>query len=495
MNPTQLFLQQNPGMDLQTPDGQAALQQWLNSSAGQAASAQSSQGTQGNNSLNIGSLVGAPNSNSASNGLNQAITDSLSGGNTQQLQGSQQSGAFQSSGGSSTSGIQQEQGVQQGQTSQQQQQLGATQTSGQQAQTGATSGAQQGQTTNAGQTQAVTGTSGLTQVLDQLGLGSLIQGQAGNAASGANTASGFLQGVAQGNNPLLQAQTSNAVNTALSGPGMVGTGQGAQARAAGDAAANVGLNSQGQQITAANSLGNPTAVTTLAAAANPYLGQQTSGSQATSGTSANTGTSNLTSQGTSSGLTDTSGSSLSAQDLSSLSNSLNLSSLLNSSNTQTQESQGGTSAANSTQEAIGQVPQSQTSSGSGCYVCTAYYELNPKRTFKSAITRAARYKLSHARYDTSLAGYSVYGPTLARWVLKSKHLRKYLLPVVRGILYAECRLARPDRFRSKFLASVSHAIFHYGSVPIAWAFRRKKMVTTDPETLDLLQRNGLNFHG
>ena len=454
MTPSQLFLQQNPGVDLTSPQGQAQLQAWLNSPAGQtASSAQSQTGT--NTGLNLGSLVGSPNPASATSGLNTAIGGATTGGNTDQLQGSQQSGAFSSTGTTGTTGATTQQGVQQGQTTGSQQQTGQTSTTGQQA------------------TQGNVATSGTTTAIDALGLGSLLSGQAGNAANATGTAQNFLEGVTQGNNPLLQAQTSNAVNTALSGPGMVGTGMGAQARAAGDAAANVGLNSQAQQISAATGLGSPTAATTLANAGNAYVGQSTSGNQATSG------------------LTDTSGSTLSAQDLSTLSNSLNLSSLLGTSSTNTNEAQQGTSAANSTQEAIGQVPQSQTSSGSGCYVCTAIYERNPKQSLKSAITRAARWKLARwSIYGLSLSGYSVYGPVLAKY----QHYVPGLSWVAKSILWHECSLACPKRYRYHFVAHWFHTVFHYGSVLCA-LFTGKRDMQTSEATIAFLKRNGLLFHG
>ena len=483
MNLQQLFLQQNPGVDLSTPQGMQQFTQWQQSNPQATQQAQSNPGGLNLQSMLATNPTGGPvaspiqpiqpssgpapvNANIPSNtvggtnlntnqGLQNAVNAADQGGNTQQLQGSQQYGQFGTTGTTNTAGTQQEQGTQIGQTSQTQQQTGQQQTTGQQATTGTAA------------------TTGLTQVLDQLGLGQLIQGQAGNAAQGANTASNFLQGVTQGNNPLLQAQTSNAVNQSLSGPGMVGAGQGAQARAAGDAAAQVGLSSQGQQISAAQALGGPTAVTTLAGAGNPYLGQQTSGTQATSG------------------LTNTTGNTLSSQDLSSLTNSLNLSSLLNQSQTATNEAQSGSSAANSTQEAIGQVPQSQTSSGGGCYVCTAYYELNPSQSMFRSIRRAASWKLYHDKYRQCLVGYSIYGPRLALWGLRHRRFSAAVRPIARAILYQENRLALPHRFKAKAAACAWHVMFHYGSILVALLSGRKKIITKDPTVIAMLSRHNL----
>ena len=539
MTPQQLaaFQQQYPGIDPSSTQGQALVQQFLSANGGQQ---QTNAGTNAGTNptgLDLGSLVGSPNQVGISNALNNATSDALKGGNTQQVQGAQQVGAFQSTGDTTSQGTQQETGIQQGTTTGQQQQAGVTQSQQQQATTGLTQQqqaqqtAQQQQTAEqqaqtqqqqTAQTGATTGTSaaaqtgattGLTQVLDSLGLGQLLQQGAPQAAASTANSQNFLNGVVQGNNPLLQAQTANAVNQATSGPGMVGAGVGANARAAGDAAAQVGLSSQAQQINAANALGNPTATTTLAAAGNPYLGQTTSGTSAanttgaTTGTTAanttaalqgltnttgatnTTGTANTSGTTATQGLSDTTGSTLSAQDLSTLSNSLNLSSLLNQSNTATQEQQSGTSAANSSQEAIGQVPQSQTSSGSGCYVCTAYADLGLIK--HSDIRIAAEFKLSRERYQRSLAGYGVYGPTLSKWVLQFPLFQRLFLPVARGILEAELSLAGA-RHATLFDHCV-HSTFHYGSIPIAYAFGRKKIYTKDKETIALLNRNNLNF--
>ena len=451
LTPQQQFQTLSPGVDINTPQGQALFQQWLTSNGGanvagstptSTAAPASAPGT----GLDLGSLA-SPNA-----ALNAAISGAQTGGNTDQVQGAQQQGAFTSTGQTNTAGTQQETGQQSGQTQQQQNTTGQQTTTGQQQTTG-----------NAA-------TTGLSQPVDTLGLGSLLASQAPAAAGATGASQDFLQSVLAPNNALLQAQTSNAVNQSLSGPGMVGAGDGARARAAGDAAAQVGLQSQGQQINAASALGGPTATTTLANAGSPFVGTQTSGNQSTSG------------------LSDTTGSTLSAQDLSSLTNSLNLSSLLNQSNTSTNEAQSGSSGASSTQEAIGQVPNSQTSSGSGCYVCTAYVQI--KRLHRAPIVRGAVYKLSHPRYARSLAGYSVYGPTLARWVLRSRCFANFFFPIAKAVLYEECRRAH-GRMRKQLVPTLCHAVFHYGSIPFAFLWGRKKMCGEREDTLALLRRNNL----
>lgn len=462
MNPQQLaFLAANPGADLSTSAGQQAFQQWVTSNPTNGS------GTAPNTlALNSLTAAGAPTT-SPTAALNQAISGSQSGGNTDQVQGSQQSGNFASTGNTNTTGNT----TQQSNTS--------NTTSGNQQQVGTTSNNEQQNTAGNTNTTGNLATSGTSTAIDSLGLGSLLASAGPQASASTGASQNFLQGVLGNGNPLLQAQTSQAVNNSLSGPGMVGAGNGAQARAAGDAAGNVALNSQGQQISAAEGLGGPTALTTLAAAGNPFVGTSTAGNQTSSGSQSSTG------------MSDSSGSTLSAQDLSSLSNSLNLSSLAGTSNTNTNEAQSGSSAATSAQEAIGQVPQSQTSSGSGCYVCTAYVELGLMH--RAPIQRAARYKLAESRYDRPLAGYSVYGPALARGVLRSPRFARIFLPVARAILYHEGYLAH-KRSVQRLIPTLIHAVFHYGSLPFAWVSGRKKM-KADAGTIAFLERNKLHFHG
>jgi len=438
----------------------------LNSAQGQPAQTTDPAAATASNPFGSGGLANLINT-----GAQQGATGATVNPNTQEIMAATQNGATASQGNTATTGTQSQIGTQQGTTSQLQN------TTGTQAGTtiGGTTGSQQG--TQATQQVGQVGTTGTSQPVDTLGFGQLLQQQVPGAQSATQTQQDFLKGVVANGPANQQALTSRAVNQAMSGPGMVGAGENAQARAASDAAATVGVNSLNQQLQAASQLANPTQTTNLATAANPYVGTQTAGNQ----TSNQAGTTN-TGQ-TSTGTTNQSTSGTNTQNLVNDVNSLNLSSLLNNTATNTAENQSGTSSANSGQVGIGNVPESKQQTSGGCYVCTDLVDRGLMAP--GAVRRAARWKLAQTRFQRSLVGYSLYGPFVAR---------HHLVPrsVARLILYEECRLAGV-KVAKRLDATGLHAVFHYLSLAIAVLTGRKEIRQCDADTVAMLSRNNLIF--
>jgi hypothetical protein len=365
------------------------------------------------------------------------------GGNTNQVQTSNQSGQFQSQ------GTQQQTGTQVGQTSQQMNQVGTTD-----------------QTATTNQT---TSTSGTSKMQDDLGFGKLLQDQGGMIAATDAERSGFLSDLVTTGGKGFQDQVAAATNQALSGPGMQGVGNAAQGRVAGSAVANVARNNMDQRLQASQQLAGPTGIQTASTAAIPYNTQTQSGTSSTTGTTQTTGTTTM--QGTQTG------------------QSFNLTDLVNN------QQQSGTSTASGNQVATGQVPEGKSSSSGGCYVCTAYVHLGLMHP--AAIRRGARYKISNpTKYGRSLVGYSVYGPWLARAVLRWHLFATLFFPFARAVLYEECRRATGVRLRKRLFATACHYVFHHGS---DWVGRcagwcgYKRVQTTDLGILALLNKYNLLF--
>jgi len=428
----------------------------------------------------------------AGNALNQAISGATVNPNTTQVQGGQQYGSYTSQGGTTTSGTQEQTGSKA--STSDETQTGTTLATSEQA--GTTAG-QQATATTQEQAGATTSdvakagtTSGTTSVVDTLGLGGLLTGQAGAATSADAARNAFLQGLVTQGPKQQQALTSAAVNQALSGPGMYGTGQGAQARAAGTAASLVGLNSLNQQLEAARELAGPSATTTLASAGNPYLGQtttgKTEGTESTVGTTA--GTTTGTTVGEQAGQTTQTGAQNTVSDLAKTANSLDLTNMLNKTQGTTAETQSGESGNVGVTAGIGTVPQNTTQGGGGCYACTAYVDMGWQ--MHRAIRAAAEWKLSRPEYRRSLAGYSVYGPSLARAILRSATFAKVFFPVAKAVLHEELRLAGRVSQR-RFFATLCHAGFHYGSLAVAVLTGRTSIKQCDSGTANLLSRNNL----
>ena len=412
--------------------------------------------------------------------------------NTTQVQGGQQAGYFDSTGVTDTTGSKTTAGTDRSTSSG----VDLTQQTGSRDVTGATSGARTGvtQTEQAGTTvEDLTGrgtTAGTTRVADTLGLGSLLKDQSGAATSADKARQSFLESLVNQGPKEQQALTQAAVNQALSGPGMFGTGEGAQARAAGNAAAQVGLQSLAQQLEAARQLAGPTATTTLVGAGTPYLGQDTTGttesSQSKEGSTA--GATTATESGIQTSDTTQRETSGSLTDVSRRAESLNLRDLVEATSGTTTEDQSGTSGNVGVTAGIGTTPPASTSSGGGCVACTAYVDVGWKA--HRIVRAAAEYKLSLPKYRRSLAGYSVYGPALARLIQRSPLFAKLFFPVARAVLYEELRLAGRVSQSSKW-ASLCHFGFHYGSLAVAVLTGQRDIKQCDKETINLLERNNL----
>lgn len=352
--------------------------------------------------------------------LLSGATGAKTGGNTQQVQGSAQSGTFGTSG-------------QENQTQSQTQAENQTATN-----TGTTAG-----------TQTQTGTNtGTSTAIDTLGLGKLLQGAGGQAVANDTARSGFLNGVIQNGDPGLQSQTSQAVNRALSGPGMVGTGDSARARAAGYAGAEVGRTALGNQLNASQQLAGPTAVTTLAGAGNPFVGQATSGTQG--GTTQNVqntaGTSN----------TNTLGSTLS--------------SLINN------QSQGGTSSANSQQVAAGNTPAQSTSSG-GSIICTVlvHHGLMSREVVEQELSYIAK---NYKRFKRSAVGYYFFGTPIAKSALKHRWFAMLLLPVAWACSY-EAGRRNKKVLKFNLLAWLTYHSFFFTCDKLGWLLSITRPKATD----------------
>ncbi len=326
------------------------------------------------------------------------------------------------------------------------------------------------ETQNQAQTQAQTQTgqqtTGTTQqtnnqtgVNDTLGFGSLLQGQAQSAADATAATNGFLTGAIQNGNPQLQSQVQQAVNNATSGPGMVGAGQSANARAAGYAGAEVGRQAMGQQLQAAQQLSGPTAMTTLAAAGNPYLGQ--------------------TQTGTTTGVQQENSST------SALGNTL--SSMVSNQN------QSGTADSNTTQIAAGTTPVQKSEGGK--IVCTV---LVHHGFFKRAdvARELAYFRTNHKRYLNALVGYLSFAQPIALFALHHVWFAALCWPFAQ--LCQNAILARIENRKPGFFSTAAYfTMFHFsdrlgGLLLRHWPSRARSKIT-NPELVSLLTQLDLHL--
>lgn len=464
-----LYLNSVPGAEVNTPQGQQAFNSWSGQSFGPG-------GFESAGAPNVGALspmsptapggaggtpapvvppASLPTPTSIGGPLNDLHNQIAGiGGNTNQVQGGSQTGAYGTS-GTNYSGTDTNQ---------------AQTTSGNTANTG-TSNTAAGQHSDQTTTGSTTGTT-TNNVVDNYGIGSLANGLTGSAGGLDASRNSFLQGAMANGDPALGKQTDIAVHSALSGPGMAGAGESARARAAGYAAEDVANTSFGRQLAAAQTAGGPSASGSAVQQLSPLLGSTQSVDQQTLGkilgdinTSSATNTANT---GTTSGITNTTG----------------------KQNTVGGNTASGVATGSNLSAAAGTVPQQNVSSGSGCFVCTAYVERGWMKP--GAIRRAVKYKLNNKRlYEKSLLGYVVFGPPLARAVLRSKVFASCFYPVARWVLQHECHLADPTRVKSIWYCRVAHTGFDgLGKLFGIWVSRK---YTMDSTVVGILNKHNLNF--
>lgn len=271
------------------------------------------------------------------------------------------------------------------------------------------SGQQQNQT-QTGQQQQTVNTSQTTAPVDTLGFGALLKDQAGSVGQTDAARQAFLQDIMGTGGTAFQSQMDQAIRNSLTGPQVTGAGDSARARIGGYAAAETGRNNLNQRLAAAEQLGGPTGLATLSTAANPFVGSQTSGTQQS--------------------LTD------SLQNLAS--NTSGWQSLLG----QTNETQSGATAAQSSQAGAGNIPEGQPVKTGGCVLCTAAIELGLFRN-KRVLREAIDYKLGKGwkKFRLAARGYwAVFGP-FADWLLDHPRIARTLYPMARMVVYEELRQA------------------------------------------------------
>jgi hypothetical protein len=281
---------------------------------------------------------------------------------------------------------------------------------------------------------------------------------------------------------------------------MTGTGDSARARASGYAAAQIARNNADQRLQASNQLAGPTGLGTATGAFAPLYGQSTTGT--TAGNRMTSGTSNQSTQQT--GNTATTG----TTNQNVTSNQTNLGSTATNQATTNDktgqtfdfqnlvgnEATGGTAWGNSLGRSFGQALEGQTTSSGGCVVCTAFVDQG--RMHPGAIRRAVKWKLSRLKdYALSLEGYALYGPTLARMVMRRGLAARMIRPIAREILYHEVWMSAPRRLKWRVTAAMAHGVFHYGSIPLGLVNRAlgRRLEVTCPVVKQMLIKNNLNF--
>jgi hypothetical protein len=304
-----------------------------------------------------------------------------------------------------------------------------------------------------------------------------VTGALTSAIPGAETATNVgqstLESAAQGD-PQLQNQVNQAVSNSLSGPGMQGVGQAAQARAAGDAVQQVAQTDEANKIGAASALGGPTATTTLAGASAPYSSTSGTSSENTLANTLNNMVTNSSQNTNQTGSGTSTGTTL-GQTISNLTGS---------------SDQAGTAVGTSSGTSVGTTPQQTTSSG-GCFVSSVLAAQG--RLGKRSIRKAVRYKL-YQRPSYMPIGYAMWGPALARLVEKYAGVRALVEPGVRLVLHEELRLAGSP-LRRRLDAWSLHFIYQHGCSALGWIgskFGRK--FDCDPAMKQFLAEHDLLFN-
>jgi len=367
-------------------------------------------------------------------GFQQAPFPSGVGGNYQQVQNAIQSGQFGTVGQTNQSQLQQsgQQQNQQTASTQQQQQNQTSQQTGQTSQnqqTTGTTGTTGTETQNINQTQ---------QAIDALGFGALLQDQAGGVYGNDAERMGFLKDVMNTGGTGFQSQLDQGIRQALSGPQVTGAGDSARARMGGYAAADIGRNNLNQRLAAAQQLSGPTGLAQLSTAANPYIGQQTTGTNTANTNAQQTTNANTNTTGSSSTLGNISTDSLTSALQNMSGSTTGWQSLLGPTN----ESHAGATAAQSSQAGAGNIPEGQPVKTGGCVLCTAAIELGLFRN-KRVLREAINYKLGKGwkKFRLAARGYwAVFGP-FANWLLDHPRVARTLYPMARMVVYEELRQA------------------------------------------------------
>ena len=380
------------------------------------------------------SLFNDPSTSAAiKQALQAGATGAQTGGNANQVQAGSQTGAFSSTG---------------------------------------TENQVQNQTQNQTQAGTQTGTTaqnttGQTGVLDTLGAGSALAGLVPQSTATTNNTNATLTGIMQNGDPNLQSQVQQAVNNATSGPGMVGAGQSANARAAGYAAADVGRQSEAHQLQAAQQLSGPTAATTLAGAAVPYNGATSQSNN----TGANQTATNSTSLG------NTLGSMVTNQD------------------------QSGTSSADNVQVAAGNQPQQQQQSKGGKVVCTVLVE-HGLLSRAVVATELLFFQKHAAEFKRAIIGYYFFGVWLARLALKYKTVAYLCFPIAWGCTTETMRLYDNEFLKTSKKANpfarLIFKTFFYFTDSLGWALlkfwpEKAQDKITDPVIIALLKKHDLTL--
>lgn len=313
------------------------------------------------------------------------------------------------------------------------------------------------------QTQEQSGTSTqTTTVNDPFNLTELVGSQLGSTSEADAANRKWLSDFRDTGGTQFGSQVDQAIRSSLTGPQMTGAGDSARARAAGYGAAEVARTNAGQRLQAAGQINTPTGLAQTVGQVSPLLGTTTSG--ATTGSSA--ATSNLQKQ-------------LETLDLQSLVG---------------KEAQAGTATGQSASSGSGVAPAGQQVKSGGCVVCTAYVSLGQMKP--GAVRRACRYKQANwHRYGTSLSGYLLYGPFIARAVLYNRTIRNLVRPLARAVLYEEVRLSAPTRVRFKWNAYITHGAFDLLSYPVGLFAKLVGLDTgvRNKTIREMLVRQNLNF--
>lgn len=299
-----------------------------------------------------------------------------------------------------------------------------------------------------------------THASDDYGFGALLKsGQAGATANDA-TRNAYLSDLVSTGGANYAGQTDAAIRGSLTGPQATGAGDGARARIAGDAAANIQRNNTGERLQAAQQLAGPTATTTLSSAANPYIGQ----------------------------IGSTSNNATTAQSTGSVKN--DFSNLVND----TSEAQAGSAVGIGKQAANGLALQNQQSSGGGgCVLCTAAIDLGlPGSNLHRVLRTVISYKLHKdwKNFRHAARGYFFLFTPLARYLLRHPCLAQTLWPIAKACVYEELRVAgRP--LPKRVWASVVHWTGHgvcsvVGRFPVPGVVR-DKVIT------EIARREGILF--